>query len=106
MPYPDRNPLPELITDVPVPPVDEQAEGEATVETYTVEFNRDGTPLRGFVVGRLKRNGHRLIANHGDEATLQQLSSWVKEPIGRSGWVERDGGGKRNLFRFEKRWKL
>jgi hypothetical protein len=31
-PYPDTNPLPEAVTDVPVPPVDEQAEGEATIE--------------------------------------------------------------------------
>jgi hypothetical protein len=31
-PYPDKNPLPDIITDVPVPPVDSQAEGEATVE--------------------------------------------------------------------------
>jgi hypothetical protein len=31
-PYPVENPLPDLITDVPVPPVDEEAEGEAVVE--------------------------------------------------------------------------
>lgn len=31
-PYPDKNPLPDVITDVPLPPVDEQVEGEATVE--------------------------------------------------------------------------
>lgn len=30
--YPDRNPLPEVITDVPVPPIAAQAEGEATIE--------------------------------------------------------------------------
>ena len=27
-PYPNTNPLPEIITDVQVPPVDEKAEGE------------------------------------------------------------------------------
>jgi hypothetical protein len=37
-PYPDTNPLPEVITDVPVPPVDEQAEGEATVEVSLVDY--------------------------------------------------------------------
>ena len=105
-PYPDTNALPEVITDVPVPPVDEQAEGEATVETYTVEFNRDGTPLRGHIVGRLRGNGHRFIANHGDAETLKQLSSWTMEPIGRSGWVERESWKGRNLFRFEKRGSL
>ncbi len=103
-PYPDQNPLPEVITDVPVPEVDVEAEGEAVVETYTVEFNRDGSPLRGHVVGRLKGNGHRFLANHGDERTLHELASWVKEPIGRSGLVRNEGGGKgkgRNLFSFE-----
>ena len=105
-PYPDTNALPEVITDVPVPPVDEQAEGEATIETYTVEFNRDGTPLRGYIVGRLRANDHRFIANHGDAETLKQLSCWTMEPIGRSGWVERESGKGRNLFSFGRRIKL
>ena len=100
-PYQDRNPLPEVITDVPVPEVNAQVEGEATVETYTVEFNCDGTPLRGYIVGRLKGNGHRFLANHDDATTLQQLASGMKEPIVRSGWVRNEGGKGRNLFTFE-----
>lgn len=31
-PYPDKNPLPEVVTDVPAPPVDAQAEGQAVIE--------------------------------------------------------------------------
>jgi hypothetical protein len=31
-PFPDRNPLPEYVTDEPIPPVDEKAEGEAVIE--------------------------------------------------------------------------
>lgn len=31
-PYPDRNPLPDLLKDDPVPPVDDNAEGEAVIE--------------------------------------------------------------------------
>ena len=31
-PYPDRNPLPELLKDGPVPEVVEKAEGEAIIE--------------------------------------------------------------------------
>ena len=31
-PYPDTSPLPDLVKDVPVPTVDPQAEGEATIE--------------------------------------------------------------------------
>lgn len=127
--YPARNPLPELIDDLPVPVIAEQAEGEATVEvshsppsalafllhgfcrvgmliraayaqTYTVDFGRDGRPALGHVVGRLKRSGHRFLANHGDEQTLKQLASWSREPIGRWGVVKRSEDG-RNLFFFE-----
>jgi hypothetical protein len=34
--YPERNPLPEIITDVSVPTVDETAEGEAVVEVSSM----------------------------------------------------------------------
>ena len=76
-----------------------------TLQTYTVEFNRDGSPLRGHIVGRLKKNGHRFIANDGDENTMRQLSSGVKEQVGRSGWV-RGGDDGRNLFTFNEFGKL
>jgi hypothetical protein len=75
------------------------------VQTYTVEFNRDGTPSEGYIVGRLKSNNHRFVANHGDENTLQQLASGVKEPIGRGGWVRTLEEG-RNVFTFDKSGKL
>jgi hypothetical protein len=76
-------------------------------KTYTVEFGRDGLPLRGHVVGRLKRNGHRFLANHGDDSMLLQLSSDSTEPIGRTGWVKPDPLKKRrNLFVFEQSEKL
>lgn len=103
--YPEKNPLPHLIDDVFCPPVDGHAEGEAVVETYTVEFGRDGTPETGYVIGRIWSNGHRFLANHADVSTLQQLASKTKEPIGRRGWVKTAEDG-RNLFSFEKSSKL
>jgi len=57
------------------------------------------------VVGRLKKNGNRFIANHGDESTLAQLGSGIKEPIGRTGCVSGAEDG-RNLFLFEGGKKL
>lgn len=75
------------------------------MQTYTVEFNRGGTPLRGHIVGRLKKNNHRFIANHGDENTLRQLSSSNREQIGRSGWVK-TGDDERNLSVFSESGKL
>ena len=32
LPYPTQPPLPEVISDVQIPPVDEQAEGDAIIE--------------------------------------------------------------------------
>jgi hypothetical protein len=60
--------------------------------------------LRGHVVGRLK-NGHRVLANEGDEATLVQLASGIKEQVGRMGFVRNAEDG-RNLFLFRKVEKL
>jgi len=119
-PYPPKTSLPDRLADEPIHDVDEQASGEAIIEvrisflskrpaltfqTYTVEFNRDGTPLRGHVIGRLKSNGHRFLENHGDSSALYQLSSRSKEQIGRSGWVAA-GGKRKNLFTFDRSEKL
>ncbi|KAL1603436.1 hypothetical protein SLS60_005023 [Paraconiothyrium brasiliense] len=105
--YSQENPLPHEITDMEVPDIVEQPEGEATIETYTVEFNRDGTPFRGYIVGRLESNGKRFLANHGDESTLRQMAEGTGEIVGRSGWVEQDGERKgRSIFSFEKLSKI
>jgi hypothetical protein len=69
------------------------------LQTYTVEFSRDGSPQKGFVVGRLKSNGHRFLANNADDATLKQLCSHDVEPIGRTGKVKPSQDG-RNVFSF------
>jgi hypothetical protein len=105
--YPSKNPLPEVLADVEVPELAMQAEGEAVVETYTVEFSRDGSPLRGHVVGRLKSNNKRFLANHGDEETLRQMAGGGGEIVGRSGrvWQDEKKYG-RGLFAFDKPARL
>lgn len=111
-PYPTHNPLPDLLSPHDIPEIEESANGEAVVETYTVEFNRDGTPGMGYVVGRLlslgaRGEGKRFLANHGDERTLRELCSVTREPIGRRGVVKCNSGGDgRNLFIFEKEGNL
>ncbi|KAG9188271.1 hypothetical protein G6011_02194 [Alternaria panax] len=59
--------------------------GEAVIETYTVEFNRDGSPLRGHVIGRLKSSNRRFLANHGDDITMRRMASVSGELVGKSG---------------------
>lgn len=67
--------------------------GPATLETYTVTFDRE-TPQRGIVFGRLE-NGARFVANTpNDPALLQDMIT--REQLGRRGTVASDG--KRNVF--------
>jgi acetyl-CoA C-acetyltransferase len=72
----------------------ESAEGDATLETYTVVFDREGAPLRGIVLGRTDE-GRRFVANTPEDRLL--LEAFVAaEEVGRRGRVShRDG---RNLF--------
>ncbi|GKU07933.1 hypothetical protein FLAG1_10956 [Fusarium langsethiae] len=81
-----------------------QAQGEAIIETYTVDHDRSG-PKLGHIVGRLVETGDRFIANHGDEMTLSALVSTITEPIGMKGFVEVGADG-RNLFTVDPPVKL
>jgi acetyl-CoA C-acetyltransferase len=86
---------PVALPDEPDPvEIAEAGEGDATVETYTVVYGRDGAPERGIVIGRLDA-GDRFIANTPeDRALLEQFAS--AENVGRRGRVRhRDG---RNCF--------
>jgi len=93
--YPSTAPLPDYL-DSPHPDVEVEVEGEAEIETYTVDYGRDGRPALGHIVGRMKRNGKRFLANHGDERALQVLCDGSEEVVGRSVYVRRSKDGKRN----------
>ena len=73
----------------------EEANGPATIETYTVVFNDERDPRLGIVIGKLD-DGRRFLANmpQSDRATLDALL--IDEGIGRRGRVARDGAI--NLF--------
>lgn len=68
------------------PPVVEPTEGTGAIETYTVEFNRDGTPKRGWVIGRTE-SGERFPAIVTDAASMAELARTDLEPIGRRGII-------------------
>ena len=94
-PYPDSRTSSMIVAGVS-PPVEAFANGYATIETYTVEFGRDGKPAIAFVIGRLKDTGRRFVANHGDQRTLHHLASAFEERVGKDGYVEtrRDVNGE------------
>ena len=78
-----RGPVPELL---------ERFDGEATIETYTVLYERDGAPRLGFVLARTA-DGRRVPAQvpAHDQATIAALHSGEREAVGRRGMVRNDG---------------
>lgn len=75
----------EWIDAMPRPELAMQAEGRATVETYTVVHDREGAPVRGIVIGRLE-DRRRFLANAEGDPDL--LAAWEREEaIGTTGWV-------------------
>lgn len=78
------------------PSVNEQPNGKATIETYTVLHDRDGAPETGIVIGRLQ-DGSRFWANTpADAALLAAMES--EEFIGRPGKVRHDATTTLNVF--------
>jgi acetyl-CoA C-acetyltransferase len=79
---------PEVITQ-------EEANGDASVETYTMIFDREGRPQRGIVIGRLD-HGPRFLANTPDDLQLNEQIV-ADEFVGQKGRVRHEDG----MNRFE-----
>jgi acetyl-CoA C-acetyltransferase len=89
-----------LPSRAPDPPsVREHVDGPAIVETYTVEYGRDGVAVKGYVIGRTAE-GTRFAAHAHDPATLARLGATDAEAIGIAGIAHRADDG---LNRFELR---
>ncbi|CAA0101649.1 Uncharacterised protein [Halioglobus japonicus] len=85
----DNSALQAQIDSAPRVAVATDPSGRATIETFTVGFDRDG-PKRGIVIAR-NSAGERIVANTpGDEATLAQLMT--DDPIGHTGNVHVQDG--------------
>lgn len=92
----DSEALQRKIDAEPHPAVAAEPDGAACVETYTVVHDRDGTPQRGIVIGRLG-DGRRFIANSpADRSFLEAMEQ--REWIGERGRVSAGGAEGTNLF--------
>lgn len=81
---------PDEIGNDPVAVADE-AKGACVIESYTLEYGRDGRPAKGIILGRLDAEGQRFLANTpADPALLADLEA--NEPIGRRGVVKHVDG--------------
>jgi acetyl-CoA C-acetyltransferase len=76
------------------PPVQEDYLGPATLETYTVLYERDGAARQGVIIGRTP-GGARFIAKvpAADSGTIHWLTSGDQEPVGSSGEAVRGADG-------------
>jgi acetyl-CoA C-acetyltransferase len=70
----------------PVPPIEEDYIGPASVETYTVFYDREGSARQGVIVAR-STHGSRFIAKvpDADRTAIRWLTSGEQEPVGAAG---------------------
>jgi acetyl-CoA C-acetyltransferase len=85
------------INSWPVPDMSFDADGEATIETYTVIYTK-GVASSLIVVGRLKHNNARFIATSqpDDKETLEQFMA--EEPLAKTIFVKKVAEGNRFAF--------
>ena len=78
----DSEPLQARIDALPAPVVLQEADGEATIETYTIAYVK-GQPAYALVVGRLVAGYDRFLAlsQDGDAETLDAVLK--EDPLGR-----------------------
>lgn len=70
----------------PVPVVDEHYRGRGTIETYTILYERDGSPRFGVIVGRNSAGSRFLAKVPGDDHdAIAFLSDGRIEPVGTRG---------------------
>jgi acetyl-CoA C-acetyltransferase len=76
----------------PIPPLRDDYEGVAPVETYTVIYGRSGEPEFGIVMSRAP-DGSRVVAkvDPADKAAIAFLTDGAAEPVGKSGSTRKIG---------------
>jgi acetyl-CoA C-acetyltransferase len=79
----------------PAPGQVRDADGWATIETYTIKHRREGTKT-GIVVGRLESGGCRFVARCDDDDEMHALLR-AGEPVGARIQVRSSGSGNRFL---------
>jgi acetyl-CoA C-acetyltransferase len=80
----------------PIPPLDEGYVGPATIETYTIFYDRAGAPSGGVVVARTPAGARTLAGVDGcDAALIGRLTDGSEEPVGQAGQIRLSSDGQR-----------
>jgi acetyl-CoA C-acetyltransferase len=89
----DCNPAAEALRG-PVPPIDEDYQGEAVIESYTIFYNRDASPKFGTVIARTPQGARALARVAGDDAAMIDfLTNGQIEAVGAPGRTEKGEDG-------------
>ena len=93
----DNAPLQARINDAPSPPRDFEADGWATVESYTVTYEK-GRAANAIIIGRLEANDTRFLAMapEGGAEIVQRMVD--EDPLGARIFVRSFGFGNRFAF--------
>ncbi len=78
----------------PAPALIETYDGDATIETYTVFYDREGAPKSGVIVARTPERA-RFLAHvpAGNVECIAFLTDGAREPVGASGRASTDADG-------------
>ncbi len=89
----------------PAPRIEDHPDGEAEIVSHVTTI-RNGTPERGFVLGRMRNTGDVFIAatDPKDAETPQQMIA--SDPFGETVFVTSAGPGNRFTFSKEKTFSL
>ncbi len=83
-----------------VPELDQDYEGAATIESFTVHYGRDGAPRLGTIVARTPQGNRTLAAVMPDDvATIAWLTDGRDEPVGARGRIVEGTGTLREWVR-------
>ncbi len=88
----------EKVEAMASPPFLEEAEGAATIETYTVLFNREGVPEQGIVIGRLDGDSTARFFANAEPNPEALLAMTREEFVGHRGRVSHDATTGKNVF--------
>jgi acetyl-CoA C-acetyltransferase len=93
----DSSPLQSQVDSWPAQSVAGEADGPATIESYTVVYGKSG-PSQAVVVGRLDGTGERFLANTHDEDDRTLHSMIEDDPLGAAIHVRSFEYGNRFVF--------
>ncbi len=92
----DDTELQESIFAETLPEPAEQANGQLAIETFTIQYNRNGRPETGIVMGRLEDGSRTLADIKADADALIEMQE--KGLIGKTGMVRFDREQNRNFI--------